>query len=60
LKQSLQVSFMVLDAQGTAVASGSPGDKPLELPAGQYRIKVGNVEIPATISPDETTAITLP
>jgi len=60
LTQSLQLSFMVLDEKGVAIASGNAGDAALALPAGQYRVKAGGQELKVTITADETSTLTLP
>lgn len=60
LTQSLQVPFMVLNRNGVAVASSVAGEAALELPAGDYKIKSGNHEMPVTISSGETARVTLP
>ncbi len=60
LTQSLQVPFMVLNKDGVAVASSVVGEKPLQLPAGDYRVKAGNQELPVTLTGGETTRLTLP
>lgn len=59
LTESLQTNFMVLNAEGTAVASGTPGGDAVELPPGQYRIRAGNQELPATVEAGTTTSVQL-
>lgn len=59
LTESLQTNFMVLNAEGTAVASGTPGGDAVELPPGQYRIRAGNQELPATVEAGTTTTVQL-
>lgn len=60
LEQSLQTTYTVLDPQGVAVASGTPGSPALELPAGQYRVQFGQQEKPVRIASGETTILKLP
>lgn len=60
LTESLQTNFMVLNAEGKTVASGSLGDGEVELPPGQYRVRVGNQELSATVEAETTTTVQFP
>ncbi|MEM7586497.1 MAG: VWA domain-containing protein [Acidobacteriota bacterium] len=61
IRRSLRAAFQVLDADGRVVASGSVGGPELELPAGDYRVRVEGrgAELPVAVASNEQAVVDL-
>lgn len=59
MTRAVATRFVVINAEGEAVASGLTGGDPVTLPAGDYRIVGGGREVSATILSEEVTTVGL-
>lgn len=61
IRASLRAAFDVIDANGDVAASGTVGGARLQLPAGDYRLRVEGTEdtSPITIAPGERVTVDL-
>ena len=61
IRDSLRAAFEVLDASGEVVAASSVGGEPVQLPAGDYRVRVEGQgkEIPVTVVAQDLVTVDL-
>lgn len=57
LEQAMAVPFEIVTPDGVLVGAGLAGDPPLTVPAGDYVVRVGGAEVPATVTSGTRTQV---